>query len=243
VLIDGACLGLFDRDGLAMLDELHYETLVERTRGAAFSYDDETWNTSGLQPWEAAIVDAHFPAGGRVIVTGAGGGREVLALTQRGFDAVGYEPHPGLVRAGSAILAAHGTEGRLRASARDVFPDAEGGADAVLVGWSSYMLIPGRQRRVAFLRAARARLAPGAPILVSFFVRSASERDYHRVAAIANVVRRVRGAELAQVGDTLRPNFVHAFAVDEIREELAAGCFELATFHAEPYGHAVARAT
>src|SRR5215210_2558625 len=71
--IDGLWLGMFDRDGLAALDQAHYETLVERRRDRTFSYSDEAWNTSGLQPWEAAMVDDHFPAGARVVVTGAGG--------------------------------------------------------------------------------------------------------------------------------------------------------------------------
>jgi hypothetical protein len=177
-----------------------------------------------------------------VLVTGAGGGREVLGLVDRGFDAIGYEPQPRLVREGSAILAAHGAEGRLRAGPRDRFPRHDAPLDAVLVGWGSYMLMPGRARRLEFLCAARERLEPGAPMLLSFFVRSSGERDFHRLAAAANLVRRLRGDEPVDVGDALRPNFVHFFTIAEIRDELREGGFSLDLFGAEPYGHALARA-
>jgi hypothetical protein len=239
--INGLWLGMFDRDALARLDELHYETLVERGGGNPYAYSDEQWNRSGLSAWEAAVVDEHLPPGGRVVVTGAGGGREVLALRERGFDAVGYEPHPSLVAAGRAILERCGHPDRLHRSARDLFPEAEGRCDAVVVGWGSYMLMPGRARRVAFLEAARERLVEGGPVLLSFFVRSPEDRSFQRLAATANRIRRLRGREPADVGDALRPNYAHFFTQAELEEELAEAGFEAVAFEARPYGHAVAR--
>lgn len=241
-LIDGLWLGALDRDRLSQLDEAHYETLVERTATATFSYADEHWNTSGLQAWEGPVVERVFPRGARVVVTGAGGGREVLALLEHGYDAVGYEPHAGLVRAGSDLLARRGYPDRLREMQRDVFPPETGPFDALLIGWGSYMLSPGRERRVAFIRSARERMESGAPAMLSFFVRSPSERDYVRLAAAANLVRRLRGLEPAEVGDALRPNFVHHFTREELQAELVAAGFALESYEERPYGHAVARA-
>lgn len=240
--IDGFWLGMFDREALARLDELHYGTLVERGGGNPYTYSDENWNTSGLFPWEAAAVDEHLPPGGRVVVTGAGGGREVLALRKRGFDAIGYEPHPGLVATGRAILERCGHADRLHESARDHFPAAADRCDAVVVGWGSYMLIPGRARRLAFLEAARERLAGGGPVLLSFFVRAPEDRSFHRLAATANRVRGLRRLEAAEVGDALRPNYAHFFTRAEIEQELADAGFEVVGFEPRPYGHAVARA-
>jgi hypothetical protein len=241
-VLDGLWLGMFDHESLALLDEAHYATLVERGCGTPFSYSDETYNQRGLQPWETAAVTGAFPPGGRVVVTGAGGGREVLGLLELGFDAVGFEPHPGLVRAGGEILAAEGHGERLRPMGRDAFPSDAGELDALVVGWGSYMLIPGRSRRVAFLRDARRSMRPGSPVLMSFFVRSPELRDLHRLAAIAGVVRRLRRREPAEVGDALRPNYVHFFTRDEIAGELSEAGFRLEQFEAEPYGHAVGRA-
>jgi hypothetical protein len=237
---DGFWLGLLDPAMLARLDEQFYGEERDTEDGRSFSYGDERRNLSGLRDWEAAAIDAHFPSGGRVIVTGAGGGREVIALLERGFDAIGYEPNEELVRAGAGLLRRLGHGDRLRRNERDAFPADAPACDAVVVGWGSYMLIPSRERRVAFLRAARGALPEGAPILCSFFVRSPGARYFDVVAVTANLVRRIRRAEPVEVGDTIGRNFVHRFTRDEIESELAAGGFRTVTFSARPYGHAVA---
>jgi hypothetical protein len=240
VALDGLWLGLLDREALAALDERHYSSLTERGGGAAFTYSDASYNRRGLQPWEAQAVQAHFPPGGRVVVTGAGGGREVLGLLDLGFDAVGFEPHPDLVRAGAAQLAHGGHPERLHVVARDTYPAGER-ADAVVVGWGSYMLMPSRARRVAFLGAVREHVDAGAPVLVSFFVREPGGRGYAWSARIARALRRGLGRPgEVEVGDALRPNFVHFFTRPELEAELAAAGFALTAFAGRPYGHAVA---
>jgi hypothetical protein len=237
---DGFWLGLLDPATLERLDEHFYGEGRDVERGRSFSYRDEQHNLGGLRDWEEAAIEAHFPPGGRVIVTGAGGGREVIALLERGFDAIGYEPNRALVEAGAELLRTLGHGDRLRQSARDAFPADAGTCDAVLSGWGSYMLIPSRERRVAFLRAAHRALPEGAPILCSFFVRSPGARYYSVVAGTANLVRRVRRAERVELGDTIGQNFVHRFTREEIESELAEGGFRVVAYASQPYGHAVA---
>ena len=237
---DGFWLGLLDPATLERLDEHFYGEGRDVERGRSFTYRDEQHNLGGLRDWEDAAIDAHFPPRARVIVTGAGGGREVIALLERGFDAIGYEPNKALVDAGAELLRRLGHGDRLRKSERDVFPADTGPCDAVLVGWASYMLIPSRERRLAFLRTARQALPAGAPILCSFFVRSPGVRYYSVVARTANLVRRVRRAEPVELGDTIGQNFVHRFTREEIESELADGGFRVVAYAAQPYGHAVA---
>lgn len=237
-IFEGFWLGVLDRDGLADVDRSFYDSKRESVGEDRLLYTDDAYNDQGLFGWEAAIVDEYFPPRGRVVVSGAGGGREVLGLRLRGFDAVGYEPHAGFARAGADYLARRGHPGVFRHSARDVFPH-EDGCDAVVVGWGSYMLIPGRRRRVEFLRAARNQMPPGAPLLTSFFTRSAGYRHAYRVAASANLVRRVMRREPVDVGDLLFPQYVHRFLREEIEQELADGGFRMAHWASEPYGHAV----
>jgi hypothetical protein len=232
--LNGLWLGAMDRAALDLIDEIYYEEKA--------SYVDEAYNSRGLKDWEAAAVEAHFPDSGRVIVTAAGAGREVVALLERGYDAVGYEPNEELLRAGIEFMAARGYTSRLAAVDRDAFPRDAAGCDAVLVGWSSYMLIPERAKRIAFLRGARDHLPPGGPVLLSFYTRSPDARTFLTIARAANVVRRVRRLPPVEVGDALRPNFTHAFTRDEIASELEAAGFALVVYHAEPYGHAVGRA-
>jgi hypothetical protein len=243
-LFDGFWLGMLDRESLARLDELHYDTRREQAGGgAAYRYDEDQWNVRGLFDWERAAIEEHFPSSGRIVVTGAGGGREVLALLKQGYDAVGYEPHPRLVRAGAALLERRGHGQRLFVSRRDAFPAEVGVCDAIIVGWGSYTMMPGRRQRIEFLRGARACLPVDGPILVSFYVREGGERYHSAVGRIANLLRRVRRSEPTEVGDALSPNFVHRFADGELTTELEAAGFLVHAYRRHPYGgHAVARA-
>ncbi len=241
-VFDGLWLGLLDGEQLHALDERFYDERIEHIDGAAQRYDDDAYNARGLFDWEEAAVRNHFAAGARVVVTGAGGGREVLALLDQGFDAVGYEPNQRFATAGTDFLSRRGHQDRLRLSARDVFPGEIESCDCVVVGWGSYMLIAGRARRVAFLRAARQRLSEGDPILLSFFAHSARPRYFTVVAAVANAVRSVRRREAVELGDAIAGNFLHYFTRTEIEAELEAGGFSLVEFQLSPYGHAIARA-
>jgi hypothetical protein len=242
-VFDGLWLGLLSREDWARFDESFYDTRREPVGNKQFRYDEEEWNLTGLQPWEATAIEDHFPTGSRVLVTGAGGGREVLALLERGFDAVGYEPHPKLVAAGSELLERRGYPARLLVSDRDKFPVVTDVFDAVLVGWGSYTLIAGRVRRIEFLRAARACLPDDAPIMLSFFERtSGGSPRLATMSKVANAVRRMRGLEPVELGDALSPNLVHHFSRDEIASELDAAGFRIKLYESDPYPHAIATA-
>jgi hypothetical protein len=232
-LFRGVWLGLLDRDALAAVDAAYYSA----HREGAHRYTEREHIRSGLADWEAEALREHFSPGGRLIVTSAGAGREVLGAIALGFDAVGYEPHAGLVDAGNAEH-----PGALRGCARDGFPTGTGPADGVVVGWGGYSHIQGRARRVAFLAGARAVLPAGAPLLVSFWMLPDRER-YLRIAyRAAAFVRRATGGEPAEPGDLLSPIYVHCFGEDELRAECAAAGFAVAAFAEHPYPHAVARA-
>lgn len=233
-VVDGVWLGLLDRPALDRVDEAYYKHWGR--------YDEDGYNLGGLFDWEARAVERHFPQGGSLVVTGAGAGRELLDLIGRGYDAVGYEPNRELVAIGEELTERQGRPGVLRANERDSFPDADETWDALVVGWSSYMLIPGRGRRVAFLRAARAHLSSGAPALLSFYSLSSNRTPFVVTAAIANLIRRALRREPVEIGDALSPNYTHHFTREEIESELRDGGFELVQFEQAPYPHAVARA-
>ena len=98
-MTDAVWLGLLDAERLGQLDEHFYHETREDVDGERIGYEDDRYTKRGLAGWEQGAVERHFPPGGRILVTGAGGGREVLALLALGFDAVGYEPNPRLVGA------------------------------------------------------------------------------------------------------------------------------------------------
>ena len=228
---DGAWLGILDHEATHALDEAYYD----ETR----KYTDEAYNRRGLHDWEREALERFFGGRRRIVVTGAGGGREVLALLGLGYDAVGYEPNPGLVEFGAGLLERDGHLERLRHVDRDAWPRDSGPCDGIVVGWGSYMLIRGRERRVEFLREARARLEPGAPLLLSFFPRTGRPAYLRLVALVGNAVRRVRRAPPLEFGDAMERNYVHYFDRPEIASELDEAGFDLVWYDASGYGKAV----
>ena len=220
-VLNGAWLGLLAEDEIADLDRRYYEQAGE--------YRSVAWNEQGLFDWERRFVDEHLVAGQRVVVLAAGGGREVLGLLGLGFDAVGYEPHPGLLAAGNDLLAGHGHPGRLRRARRDELPPDAGEFDALVVGWGAYSLLRDRPHRVALLAAARTAMPADGVVLLSFLQRAADDRELRWTAGIANAERRVRRAEPVAVGDTLAPNRVHLFSAAEVAEEVAEAGLVLAS--------------
>jgi hypothetical protein len=236
----GFWLGVLDARRLAQVDEAYYASAAPGT----VDYTGEAHNLRGLFRWEADAVGRWFPPGCRVFVFAAGGGREMAALAALGFHADGVECHPGLVATGGRVLAGVPGAGRLLAAPRDAVPPEVAGAryDAVIVGWSSYMLVMGRDRRIALLRSLRDLVAPGAPVLLSFFTRAPGSRPHRWTARTANLLRALLGRPRVEEGDMLGPNFHHDFTEAEVRAELSAAGWAPVFHAALPTGHAVARA-
>ena len=230
-VFDGVWLGILTREQLARIDEVYYDRARE--------YMSESHNRSGLFAWEQAAVDHHFSGVRRIIVTSAGGGREMLALAKSGYQVAGYEPHEDLARFGNRLLKSDGIEATIATCGRDAWPPEAGEADGVIVGWSGYTLTVGRARRVAFLRAATRLLPAGAPVLISFFVVDGRDIRLRTSARIASALRRFLRREPVALGDSLIPMLVHFFTRDEVVAELADGGLDLVDFGTEECGWAV----
>ena len=230
----GAWLGLLDRTALHATDELYYR----RTR----MYHDEQYNLSGFFPWEVQAFERHFQSCQSVLVTSAGGGREVVALERRGLAVAAFECHPGLAQRANELLRREGLTARVTLAPRDECPSDTPTCDGAIIGWTSYTLMQHASTRVRFLKQLRAHLRGGAPLLVSVFARREALRYLRIVTATANVLRALRGRQKAELGDDLVPNFVHHFTEDELAAELEAGGFRLAEFSRVGSPHAIAYA-
>ena len=175
-------------------------------------------------------------------MAGAGGGREILALRQLGYDAVGFECNARLVSFANRLLSGEGVGGEVLPAPRDGVAPGLGNYDGVIVGWGAYMLIRGRAARVEFLRSLRRHVPDDAPILLSFFTRSEDQTFFKLSAAVGNVLRRLLGRERLELGDGLAPNYVHCFTEGEVALELAEAGFELVSYQTDGYGRAIGAA-
>jgi len=233
-VLTGVSLGILNRDDLQLLDHHYYDQ-----RGSYLSAD---YNLDGLFEWERRIIKEYFPSKGTLAVLGAGGGREVIGLSELGFEVAGYECHPSLLAAGVQLLRENNISGTLQPMERDRCPQLPEGLDGIIIGWGAYMLIQGRNRRIDLLRDLRLAVAPGSAMLLSFFARLASPWRYRLAMRFARPFRTVLGREMVEEGDYLAPNWVHFFTEEEVRAELEAAGWELLTYRTSPYGYGVARA-
>jgi SAM-dependent methyltransferase len=218
---DAAFTGLWL--GAATRELLH--AIDENCWGRLPPYQDDAHNLRGLMDWEEPPLERHFRERRRIAVIGAGGGREVVALARRGHAVDGFECNVRLVDYGRSLLAREALEGDLRHLPRDQAPTAEQPYDGIIIGWCAYMMIAGREHRIALLRALRTVLVPRGPLLLSYVTRADDEARAHRVARIANRIRRLLRRPPVEAGDDLVPSFAHRFTQAEVADELAAAGF------------------
>jgi hypothetical protein len=237
----GLWLGVLTRERLHAIDEEYY-TRSKRKRGKEYNYHSEEYNRGGLSSWEKAVLARYFEGSRRLLVIGAGGGREVLALQQLGYHVEGFECHPDLVIAANELLQAEGYDSAVHLVPRDKCPNIGATYDGIIIGWGAYMLIQGKKRRIAFLQQLRSQTQTGCPILLSFFYRVGTPRSFKISVLVANVIRGGLRAEPAEVGDWLAPNYVHYFTQDEVTSELSEGGFSTLHYSTAGYGHAIGTA-
>jgi hypothetical protein len=234
----GLWLGVLTRERLHAIDEEFYTRSRSGLRGEP-NYHDMEYNRRGLWEWEEQALTEHFAECERLILIGAGGGREVLALLRLGYRVDGFESHPALVAAANGLLREEGYDPSVGLVQRDESPNTKATYDGIIVGWGAYMLVQSRSHRIALLKQLRARTRGQCPILLSFYWRSGTSSAYKISAFVANMIRRVTHQEPANVGDWLAPNYVHFFTRDEIASELSEGGFRLVHYSTTGYGHAV----
>lgn len=166
-----------------------------------------------LFPWESRVIKAHFPKPpASVLVGGAGGGREALALERQGYSVIAFEPAEPLAVALAGALRTDPRAIEVLVGRYEDLPllrraDGSGGVvdlgrrtrfDAAVFGWSSFSHIRSDAGRVNALRQMAA-LTEG-PILLSYFgyldERTASSARGDSFAMQVGVFRQLTEAEV-----------------------------------------------
>jgi hypothetical protein len=173
-----------DKGRSELVTALASDAVLDRFNDIAYGSDrayrpDTSSFRAYLFPWEEEAIRRFFPRPpAHVLVGGAGGGREALALAGLGYRVTAFEPSPELAEAlaarahdeeGTAVYRARyedlprleGTSGREGADLETLAP-----VDAVIAGWGSFSHLRTPALRVAVLESL-ARSTSG-PILVSF---------------------------------------------------------------------------
>ncbi|MEE2787721.1 MAG: hypothetical protein VX589_10310 [Myxococcota bacterium] len=158
-----------------------------------------TWS---LAEWEHAWLSSQLPASpARILVCGCGWGREVMALRDLGYEAVGFDPAiddqtttpPEIIRADFDDFTAAALDG----AANALHPLLEKPFDAILFGWGSLTHVLSPAHRARIFEAAQM-LCPRGPLLGSAWLRSdegpVRRGEYRRrVLDVAQRLARLRG--------------------------------------------------
>ena len=177
---------LFDKIRSEFVLAVASGAVIERFNDLAYgrttSYDPASSTfRKYLFPWEEQVIERFFPPSpARILVGGAGGGREVFALANRGYEVVAFEPSRALVRSMSNMVS-EGMDVKVFCAGYDDLPHLSpvrpgdsianledmSTFDAAIVGWGSFSHLTSKESRVRGLKAF-AKAAKG-PIVVSSF--------------------------------------------------------------------------
>jgi hypothetical protein len=175
------------------------------------------WFEDGLFDWERdAITSSLFPSSGRILLGGAGGGRELAALCKMGYEVVAFEPAPVLAEAARGVVSNYPESKVITASYADIVRAVENGSGplaphvcgrefhGIILGWTSFYVW--RDERDALLKALHV-LAPRAPVLLSYVGEGETfEGNLGRVRLWFRRLLRLAGARaLAGPGDSFDP--------------------------------------
>ncbi|MGB3757360.1 MAG: hypothetical protein WBA07_13450 [Rivularia sp. (in: cyanobacteria)] len=229
--LSGIWLGMLNKETMHLIDEYYYDNQQ--------MYRWEEYNKAGLWKWEKKVIDKYFDKCKTLLLLGAGGGREVLALSKLGYEVDGCECNPQLVEFGNQLIEKEGLTSNIQLVERDASLDNGKLYDGIIVGWGAYMLIQGREKRIAFLKNLRNQINENSPILLSFFSMSGNNLYFKIVNKVSNSLRWITRKNALEFGDDLVPNFVHYFTQEQIASELQEAGFKLKMYSSNEYGHAV----
>jgi hypothetical protein len=206
-------------------------TLAQIVWGATAGYlPGGSFFEGGLFDWEwRAISEPPFPRSGRILLGGAGGGRELIQLCRSGFDVVAFEPSERLCEGARQAVSPFPGSIVVQASYHDLVTAARertgplaahvlnASFDAVFFGWSSFNFAFTDMDCRELLNATRM-VAPIAPLLLSFgSILGAEDGRLDRLRPVIRRVCKLLGAPADRSrGDEFSlGGFAHFFSLDE----------------------------
>jgi hypothetical protein len=216
------------------------------------------YNESGIFEWEREWLEADLPpAPARILLGGAGTGRETRFLSGRGYSITGFDPIEKAVERARGLAGGKPTEIYLVGSYEQLAdPKTEKDRafseyiqslspfDAVLLGWGSFTHIVTYDLRLMTLKRCM-ELCPHGPLLLSYWARfgdqqasvSRAARLGMRIGAAAAGFRR----ELDENDTVVASGFGHTFTKGEIEQLAEKAGYTVAMITNHVYAHATLR--
>lgn len=225
------------------------DDLVEFSRrsyaepGQVASWGGDEFVAGGLSATEKELLDRSLIQSGKLLLLGIGGGREALALAEKGFFVTGVDFVPAMVDRALEIAHSRGVVMEGIAMEATCLTLPENKYDLVWFSPRQYSFTPTRMRRVALLRKLHAGLRPEGCVICQFHWDpgrrfSAKSSALHRFLAWSSF-----GHLGYEPGDMLwrQREFLHAFSnCKELLWEFTAAGFAIE--HLETHDEGIAGA-
>jgi hypothetical protein len=250
---------------------VHQPALERRTLDQQYAtqrqYRAAKHQQQGFWPFEARMVADHIPPPpARLLLHGAGGGRELRALLALGYEVDAYEPVAELVAAANAGLAGSAPvqqatvqQWSLEATVQQRLLRPSGHYDAVITGWGMWTHVLQQADRLAALRAFLT-VCPKGPVLLSFW-RAGSLADHQERPQVVGPLHPLAQSRLQRIsrqwlrqkvlrleplerGTSWRQGlYVHLVSDAELHEEAALAGYTVQFLESDRrrYGHAMLR--
>lgn len=237
-------------------------TPTERAELTAAIYSARgEYKLRGLFDWEKTWFEEDLPPPpAKILVGGAGSGREVGHLLSRGYRVLAFDPAPSFVRRGAEqfpdclgflvgsyedLAETDGAANR----ALEAALEAHAPFEAVLLGWGSFTHASTAEVRLGALRRLKL-LCPRGPVLASFWMERGGGENRRGGAwklgwRAGTRLTRKHGARETSDGDEFRSSagFGHHFTRGEFVDLVAAAGYEMARGPGSPYAGAFPHAT
>jgi hypothetical protein len=233
-LVQGFWLDVLSKKSLYALTRHYYE------RGDKNQYKSASWNKKGYLPWEEYVIHRYFKDCKKIMVLGAGGGREVLALLKAGCLVHGYESNPNLVKCANELIEKQWYTTRIQYLAEDMPPQSRGKYNGIILGWGVYSHIKGRETRIRLIKRLSDNMYNNSPLLISFWAISSYPGDFKFKKRVANFFTTIKRSDKVELGDELSVHFSRIFTKKDIESELAEAGLKMTHYDDREYGNAVA---
>lgn len=230
-VLSGIWLGVMSEKSLDIYDEMHYNNSEK--------YTDDNYNLSGLFEWEKERIEKYFLKSKKVLLLGAGGGRETVALFRMGYNVDSFECNMGLVEYGNIFLKKYTKDYKIKYLQKDSVPSVIMKYDGIIIGWGAYSHIRGFEKRIAFLKKLQPFLNKDAPLMISFLTNEEKGRQEKITKKVSDFFRFLRNKDKIEPGDKLQASFVHYFTKQEIIKELTQSNYKVLDYYDIDYGCAI----
>ena len=226
-LLDGLLPALLPPAELSRLTREQYLPGYTARHSNAIDLDSLYLEEEALDVWERQTFERYCLRKGRMLVMGAGMGRETIGIAQRGLSVVGIDSSFDALRFARRLAETRGASVRLQQGDYLALPYAAGSFDYALLSSIMYSAIPGRAGRQAWLGDLARILTPGGLALLSFLPqRNTSGRVRALCRRLNRLLVKLPGAnrDYQPGDDCTMVHFLHTFQnEEEIRIELTGG--------------------